>query len=85
MMYTLPPPAETSPAQSTPAAAMSLLAVLIPSGLILLVAYRLYGGLLARLFRLDDATATPAVTLRDGREGRGGRTRRVRRRPREQA
>ena len=44
---------------------MSLLAVLLPSGLVLLLAYRLYGGLLARLFRLDPDAATPAVTLRD--------------------
>ncbi|MBM4012250.1 MAG: carbon starvation protein A [Planctomycetes bacterium] len=44
---------------------MSLLAVLLPSAAVLLVAYRLYGGLLARLFRLDPTAATPAVTLRD--------------------
>ena len=44
---------------------MSLLAILVPSALVLAVAYRVYGGILARLFRLDDAAATPAVTLRD--------------------
>ena len=44
---------------------MSLLAVLVPSAAVLLIAYRLYGGLLARLFGLDPAVATPAVTLRD--------------------
>jgi len=44
---------------------MSLLAVLLPSAVVLLVAYRLYGGLLARLFRLDPSASTPAVTLRD--------------------
>jgi len=44
---------------------MSLLAILVPSALLLAVAYRVYGGILARLFRLDDADATPAVTLRD--------------------
>lgn len=44
---------------------MSLLAVLLPTAVILLVAYRLYGGLLARLFRLDPDAPTPAVTLRD--------------------
>ncbi|MFM7206653.1 MAG: carbon starvation protein A [Planctomycetaceae bacterium] len=44
---------------------MSLLAVLLPSAVVLAVAYRLYGGLLTRLFRLDDKAATPAVTLRD--------------------
>ncbi|MGI9177496.1 MAG: carbon starvation CstA family protein [Pirellulales bacterium] len=44
---------------------MSLLAVLLPTAAILLVAYRLYGNLLARLFRLDPEAPTPAVTLRD--------------------
>jgi carbon starvation protein len=44
---------------------MSLLAILVPSALVLALAYRVYGGILARLFRLDDAEATPAVTLRD--------------------
>jgi carbon starvation protein len=44
---------------------MSLLAVLLPSAAVLLLAYRLYGSLLARLFRLDPAAPTPAVTLRD--------------------
>jgi carbon starvation protein len=44
---------------------MSLLAVLLPSAAVLFVAYRVYGGLLARLFRLDPAASTPAVTLRD--------------------
>ena len=44
---------------------MSLLTVLLPSAVVLLVAYRLYGSLLDRLFRLDPQAATPAVTLRD--------------------
>ena len=44
---------------------MSLLAVLLPSAAVLLVAYRIYGSLLVRLFRLDPTAATPAVTLRD--------------------
>jgi carbon starvation protein len=44
---------------------VSLLAILVPAAAVLAVAYRVYGGLLARLFRLDDADATPAVTLRD--------------------
>jgi carbon starvation protein len=44
---------------------MSLLAILVPSAVVLAVAYRVYGGILARLFRLDDAEPTPAVTLRD--------------------
>ena len=44
---------------------MSLLAILLPSAILLALAYRIYGSVLARLFRLDDADATPAVTLRD--------------------
>ena len=44
---------------------MSLLAVLLPSAVVLMVAYRIYGSLLARLFRLDPSAPTPAVTLRD--------------------
>ena len=44
---------------------MSLLVVLLPSAFVLLIAYRLYGSLLARLFRLDPNAVTPAVTLRD--------------------
>jgi carbon starvation protein len=44
---------------------MSLLVVLLPAAAVLLVAYRVYGGLLGRLFALDPAAATPAVTLRD--------------------
>jgi carbon starvation protein len=44
---------------------MSLLAVLVPSAAILLVAYRVYGRLLGRLFRLDPNVTTPAVELRD--------------------
>jgi carbon starvation protein len=44
---------------------MSLLVVLLPAAAVLAVAYVTYGRLLARLFRLDPAVATPAVTLRD--------------------
>lgn len=44
---------------------MSLLTILLPSAVVLAIAYRVYGGVLARLFRLDDAAPTPAVTLRD--------------------
>lgn len=44
---------------------MSLLGVLVPSAIVLAVAYRVYGAILARLFRLDDNAATPAVTLRN--------------------
>jgi len=44
---------------------MSLLTILVPSAILLAIAYRVYGGVLARLFRLDDAVPTPAVTLRD--------------------
>ena len=44
---------------------MSLLAIILPAAVVLAVAYRVYGAILARLFRLDDSTPTPAVTLRD--------------------
>ena len=44
---------------------MSLLLVVASCAVILLIAYRLYGGLLTRLLKLDPAAATPAVTLRD--------------------
>lgn len=42
-----------------------LLAIVLCSAVLLGVAYRLYGNLLARLFRLDPEAATPAVALRD--------------------
>lgn len=44
---------------------MSLLAILVPCAVVLAVAYRIYGGILARLFRLDADVTTPAVALRD--------------------
>jgi len=44
---------------------MSLLAVLLPSAVVLTTAYLVYGRVLARLFRLDDQRPTPAVSLRD--------------------
>ena len=44
---------------------MSLLLVLTICAAILLAAYMVYGRLLARLIRLDDARVTPAVELRD--------------------
>ena len=44
---------------------MSLLAILVPAAVVLAIAYRVYGGLLARLFRLDADATTPAVALRD--------------------
>jgi len=44
---------------------MSLLAILVPCAVVLAVAYRIYGGILARLFRLDGSATTPAVALRD--------------------
>ncbi len=44
---------------------MSLLVVLLPSALVLLIAYRLYGSLLARLFQLDPNAVTPAVIATD--------------------
>jgi carbon starvation protein len=44
---------------------MNLLAVVFISAVILLIAYRVYGSLLARLLNLDDSRTTPAVQLRD--------------------
>src|SRR5688572_9703604 len=44
---------------------MSLLTIVLASAVILAVAYRVYGSLLARWFGLDPARATPAVELRD--------------------
>ena len=44
---------------------MNLLVVVIPSAVVLLVAYRVYGRLLARLLQLDPQAVTPAVELRD--------------------
>lgn len=44
---------------------MHLLIVAAGSAVVLIVAYRLYGALLARLLHLDPNAATPAVTLRD--------------------
>ena len=42
-----------------------MLAIVVISATILLVAYFTYGSLLARLLRLDRDVATPAVTMRD--------------------
>ncbi len=44
---------------------MTLLPVVLVSGVILIIAYRTYGNLLARLFKLDPEATTPAVELRD--------------------
>jgi len=44
---------------------MSLLGVTLVSGAALLVGYRFYGRLLARLLKLDPGAVTPAVELRD--------------------
>ena len=44
---------------------MSLLGVIGGVSVILALAYWLYGGLLARLFKLDPEAKTPSVTLRD--------------------
>jgi carbon starvation protein len=45
---------------------MNLLAIVLPSAVILLVAYQTYGRVLARLLRLDPTAPTPATELRDG-------------------
>jgi carbon starvation protein len=44
---------------------LSLLLIVILSAVVLCLAYRIYGSLLAHLFRLDANTTTPAVSLRD--------------------
>jgi carbon starvation protein len=44
---------------------MQLLAIVIVCAVVLMVAYRLYGGLLVRLLKLDDSHETPAITMRD--------------------
>jgi carbon starvation protein len=45
---------------------MNLLAIVLPSAVVLLIAYAIYGRVLARLLRLDPNKPTPAVVLRDG-------------------
>lgn len=45
---------------------MSLLWIVVPSAVILIVAYFTYGSLLARLFQLDPKRKTPAYELQDG-------------------
>ena len=47
---------------------MTLLSIVIGVSLILSVAYVTYGGLLSRLFQLDDRSPTPAVSLQDGED-----------------
>ncbi len=44
---------------------MSLLTIVILSGAVLLVAYRVFGNLLAHMLRLDENAETPAVQMRD--------------------
>ncbi|MCC6475729.1 carbon starvation protein A [bacterium] len=43
-----------------------LLVIILSSALILIIAYRTYGSMLARLLQLDANKKTPAVELRDG-------------------
>jgi carbon starvation protein len=45
---------------------MNLLYIVLPSAVVLLLAYLTYGRLLARLFRLDPQRKTPAYELQDG-------------------
>src|SRR5262245_42582 len=45
---------------------MNLLYIVVPSALVLLVAYFTYGKLLARLFELNPQRKTPAYELQDG-------------------
>jgi carbon starvation protein len=44
---------------------VNLLAIMLISAAALIVAYRVYGSLLARLLKLDDSRVTPAVSMRD--------------------
>ena len=44
---------------------MEMLAIVFGSAVILTIAYLTYGRLLSRLFRLDNTTPTPAITMRD--------------------
>jgi len=44
---------------------MEMLAIVLSSAVILTIAYFTYGRWLARMFRLDDRTPTPANTMRD--------------------
>src|SRR5437899_9305899 len=45
---------------------MNLLFIVVPSAIILLIAYFTYGRLLARLFQLDPRRKTPAHEMQDG-------------------
>ena len=45
---------------------MNLLSIVLPSAIVLAVAYVTYGRLLGRLLQLDPKITTPAVELRDG-------------------
>ena len=44
---------------------MSLLGIALVSAVLLAIAYRFYGSLLARLFRLNPEAKTPSVQMRD--------------------
>ena len=48
---------------------MSLLYIIIPSAVVLIVAYRLYGNLLERLLELDPTAPTPAPKPELSRQG----------------
>ncbi len=45
---------------------MNLLYIVVPSAVVLIIAYLTYGRLLARLFQLDPSRKTPAYELKDG-------------------
>jgi len=47
---------------------MSLIYILLPSAVVLIVAYLVYGRVLSRLLRLDPRRATPAVEMRDDQD-----------------
>jgi len=44
---------------------MNLLFIVVPCAIVLITAYKVYGSVLVKLFRLDGTTTTPAVELRD--------------------
>ncbi|MEY3607920.1 MAG: hypothetical protein RLZZ447_708, partial [Verrucomicrobiota bacterium] len=55
-----------SPRGAVPPSPMSLILFLAVSAAVLLLAYRIYGRILARFLQLDDSVQTPAHTKRDG-------------------
>ncbi|MCC7204362.1 MAG: carbon starvation protein A [Phycisphaeraceae bacterium] len=44
---------------------MNILVIVLPAAVVFYAAYRVYGGWLSRLLKLDDTTVTPAVAMRN--------------------